>query len=43
MTIKELGDLMFENYYREIGFTKKAVIIQWNVRRKKIYYHLQQS
>ena len=28
MTIKELGDLMFENYYREIGFTKKAVIIQ---------------
>ena len=28
MTIKELGDLMFENCYREIGFTKQAVIIQ---------------
>ena len=28
MTFKELGDLIYGNYYREIGFTKKAVIIQ---------------
>ena len=40
MAIKELNDFIFENYYRRIRFTKKTVIVQRDIRRKKICYCL---
>ena len=42
MAIKELRDLIFEDYYGQTRFPKQIVItIQRNIRRKKIYYCLQ--
>ena len=35
MTVNEIRDIIFENYYKQIGFfLKKSVIIQWNIRKK---------
>ena len=30
VTVNELRDFIFENYYKRIRLLKKAVIIQWN-------------
>ena len=36
MTIKELKDLIFENYYRQIGFTKENSYYSIKRQKKKI-------
>ena len=36
MTVKELKDFIFENYYRQIGFTKEKSYYS-NKRQKKIF------
>ena len=42
MAIKELRDLISEDYYGQTKFPKQIVItIQRNIRRKKIYHCLQ--
>ena len=43
MTIKELKNFVFENYYKQIGFTKKTIIIERNMKRKNIFYCLKLS
>ena len=37
MAVNEIRDLIFENFYKWIGFSKKnPVIIQWNIRKKDL-------
>ena len=36
MTIKELKDLIFESYYRQIGFTKENSYYSIKRQKKKI-------
>ena len=38
MTIKELQIFMFENYYRQTGFTKENSYYPMECQEKKIYY-----
>ena len=35
MSTKEIKDFIFENYFTHFGFTKKTVIIQRNIKKKK--------
>ena len=32
----EIRDFIFENYYRQVKFLKKTVIIEWNIGRKDL-------
>ena len=41
MSTKEIKDFIFENYFTHFGFTKKTVIIQRNIKKKKKSYRLQ--
>ena len=34
MIVNEIGDLIFENFYKQSGFVKKAGIMQLNAWRK---------
>ena len=36
MAVNETRGIIFENYYKRIGFLRKAVIIQWNTWKKII-------
>ena len=36
MSVNEIIDFIFENYYKRIGFSKKKVIIQWNTWKKAL-------
>ena len=31
-----MSDFIFENYEKRVGFSKKTVIIQWNIRKKDL-------
>ena len=42
MTANELRDFIYENYHQRIGFPKKT-IIQLNIRKSRLYNHLQQN
>ena len=41
MTIKEPRKFKCENYYRQIGFTKKSQLLFNETSENKIYYQLQ--
>ena len=41
MTIKELRDFNYENYYKEIGFSKENIYYLIKYQTKKTYDHLQ--
>ena len=43
MTVKEVKDFIFENYYRQIGFAKEKSYYSIKRQKKKIYCHLQQN
>ena len=32
--VNEIRDFIFEDYYKELIFLRKTVIIQWNIRKK---------
>ena len=32
----EIRDFIFKNYYRQVKFLKKTVIIEWNIGRKDL-------
>ena len=34
MSVNEIRDFIFKNYYKELDFLKKTVIIQWNAWKK---------
>ena len=34
MSVNEIRDFIFKNYYKEFDFLKKTVIIQWNAWKK---------
>ena len=34
MSVNEIRDFIFKNYYKELDFLKKTVIIQWNTWKK---------
>ena len=37
MSVNEIRDFIFENYYKRIGFSsKKTAIIQWNLMKKDL-------
>ena len=41
MTITELRDFIYKNYYRQIGYTKENSCYSRKRHKKKINYHLQ--
>ena len=41
MSVNDIRDFIFENYYKRIGFLRKTVIIQRNLEKEKIYCCLQ--
>ena len=41
MTITELRDFVYKNYYRQTGYTKENSCYSRKCHKKKIYYHLQ--
>ena len=34
ISVNEIRDFVFENYYKQIRFSKKTVIIQWNISNR---------
>ena len=37
ISVNEIRDFVFENYYKQIRFSKKTVIIQWNISNRCKY------
>ena len=43
MSVNEIRDFIFENYYKKFDFLKKTVIIQWNIRKKDLQLSVTKS
>ena len=42
MSVNKIRDFIFKNYYKELDFLKKTVIIQWNAWKKWFIYACKQ-